>query len=299
MTDADGVEGERDRPDAPLDPGGPQARPAAPPSWDQGPAGAPIWDQRPAGPATATAAHAAVAAVPWTLVDAIGIIAVTAVTTVSVIFGVVVLALLQVPTQLLIPVLMPLPLILLGLVTVIWVQVRYRAARRLMGPRPARAREWLLGLGIGVGAFLAVNIGLGLLLQLLAAVAGVDVPQPQEGARDAIADPQLLPWLVLSAVLVAPVAEELFFRGLLFQSLRRRMRAWWAIAVSGVVFAAAHIFQELGGGAGPVAFILILPLGVLLGWLFERRGTLALPIAVHAAFNLVTVGILAVGMAVT
>ena len=44
--------------------------------------------------------------------------------------------------------------------------------------------------------------------------------------------------------------------------------------------------------------ILTLPLGVLLGWLFERRGSLATPIAVHAVFNLVSVSLMLPAVAV-
>jgi uncharacterized protein len=259
-------------------------------------------DQRPRPPASVAAGEAPPSArwdVPWGVLDGAGVLVVTAVVTAVLVFGIGTLAALEVVPDIVGPIFMPLPLIVLAVVTVAWVQMRFGfdAVRRLTGPARARLREWLLGLGVGVGAFLAVNIVLVLLLQLVAALGGFELPQPQEGAREAAADPELLPWLIVSAVVVAPLAEELFFRGMLYQALRRRMRAWWAIAVSAIAFAGAHVFQELGGPAGPVAFVLILPLGVLLGWLFERRGSLATPVAVHAAFNLVTVSLMQTGFA--
>jgi uncharacterized protein len=230
--------------------------------------------------------------VPWGILDLVAVLAISVIATVALMLGLGILAAVGLMPELLQPLLMPLPLIVLGVVTLVWVQARHGALRRLFGPSRNRLREWLLGIAWGVGAFVAVNLALVLLLQLLAGLVGVDLPQPQEGVRETAADPALLPWLVVSAVVVAPIAEELFFRGMLYQALRRRMGAWSAIAISATVFAAAHILQELDGQAGPVAFVLILPLGVLLGWLFERRGSLAAPIAVHAAFNLITVALL-------
>lgn len=237
------------------------------------------------------------AAGPWGVFDALLVLLLTAVTTSVVIAAAALLSPAPGLPDALAPLLLPLPLLLLAGITLAWVHARYRAVRRLLGPARARARDWLIGIGWGVGGFLGVNIVLGLLLQALAALAGYELPQPQQEVRDAVADPGLAPWLILSAVVVAPVSEELFFRGMLQPALRRHMRAVWAIVLTAVAFAAAHILQELGGGAGPVAFVLILPLGLLLGWLFERRGTLATPIAVHAVFNLITVGLVLIPVA--
>jgi len=93
-------------------------------------------------------------------------------------------------------------------------------------------------------------------------------------------------WIVaamwLSAVLVAPVAEEVFFRGivqtLLLNVLRRR---WAALALASLVFAAVHFPQ-------PQAIPALAVLGVLLGYAYERTGSLLPAIAVHSLFNLKT-----------
>jgi uncharacterized protein len=82
--------------------------------------------------------------------------------------------------------------------------------------------------------------------------------------------------LLLIGVLPA-VGEELVFRGVVQQQLMRRMAPWAAIAVSGVVFSFLH-FQFDG-------FVPRWLLGVVLGWLYWRSGSLWVPIVVHFVNN--------------
>ena len=79
----------------------------------------------------------------------------------------------------------------------------------------------------------------------------------------------------------APVIEELFFRGLLFRSLRRRFGPWPAIVGSAVVFGLAHF--ELLQLPALIAF------GLVLGFMAEKSGRLGPGIVAHAAFNAATV----------
>ncbi len=88
--------------------------------------------------------------------------------------------------------------------------------------------------------------------------------------------------LWLAAVVVAPVAEELFFRGLLQTFLATVVRnRWYAIVLSSIVFGAVH-FQQ------PSATPALAVLGLLMGYAYERTGSLIPPIAIHAVFNLKT-----------
>jgi membrane protease YdiL (CAAX protease family) len=92
----------------------------------------------------------------------------------------------------------------------------------------------------------------------------------------------------LTAGLMAPIAEELFFRGLV-QSLLRRCfgdgtstgggRPWLAIIVTSVFFAAMH-----AGAPNTVASIFVLALA--LGYLYERSGRLTGSIVLHVVFNI-------------
>lgn len=84
------------------------------------------------------------------------------------------------------------------------------------------------------------------------------------------------------AVLIAPVAEEFFFRGLLQTFLVRVFRSRWAaIVVASILFGSVHYGQ-------PSAIPALTVLGILMGFAYEKTGALAWPVAIHAAFNLKT-----------
>jgi uncharacterized protein len=82
-------------------------------------------------------------------------------------------------------------------------------------------------------------------------------------------------------IVVAPFAEEFFFRGFFYRALRSRMRIAWAALLDGLLFGVIHY-------TGPET-LEILPILVVLGIVFclvyERTGTLYAPIALHAVNN--------------
>ena len=83
--------------------------------------------------------------------------------------------------------------------------------------------------------------------------------------------------LLLLAVVIGPLAEELFFRGFLYRWLRIRIGVRRALALSALLFALLHM--------DAVAFVPILGLGLLFGWVYEQTGSLAAPIAIHVFHN--------------
>lgn len=88
--------------------------------------------------------------------------------------------------------------------------------------------------------------------------------------------------LWIGAVAVAPIAEEFFFRGLLQTFLVGIARnRWLAIVLAAAVFGAVHLSQ-------PHTIVALTALGVVLGYVYERTGSLVAPILIHAAFNLKT-----------
>ena len=84
----------------------------------------------------------------------------------------------------------------------------------------------------------------------------------------------------VAVVVVAPVVEELFFRGLLLGTLRRKWGTGVAIGVSSVVFGMTH-FQ-------PLLFVALTAVGAIFAGAAVRTGRLAPAIAVHAGFNATT-----------
>lgn len=96
-------------------------------------------------------------------------------------------------------------------------------------------------------------------------------------------DPGTPPWLLaglwLAAVVVAPVSEELFFRGIVQNTLRGMYGSRHAaVALSSGAFALVH-------GGQPAALPALVLLSMLLGYLYERHGGLLFPLIVHAVFN--------------
>jgi uncharacterized protein len=81
-------------------------------------------------------------------------------------------------------------------------------------------------------------------------------------------------------VVVAPIAEEIFFRGFFFGGLRTRVRFAWAAAISGAFFGAVHLSTGDIAVAGQLA-----ALGILLAWLYEEHGSLLPPMCVHLVNN--------------
>jgi membrane protease YdiL (CAAX protease family) len=95
----------------------------------------------------------------------------------------------------------------------------------------------------------------------------------------------------LSVVTIAPVAEELLFRGALLRALLRRTNPPVAIFVSALVFSLVHVAGDPGTGYYVSAFLL---LGLVSGWRAWKTGSLSQSVALHAGFNLLAViGILA------
>ena len=93
------------------------------------------------------------------------------------------------------------------------------------------------------------------------------------------------PWgLVLATavtVVVAPVVEETFFRGLVYAVLRERMRASYAICLSSLIFAIYHFSLWL--------VVPILLLGIALAWLTEWQRSIWPAVICHALNNLLAV----------
>ena len=138
-----------------------------------------------------------------------------------------------------------------------------------------RVRPSLLGLGALVGAagtVLAVGV-MSFAQRILPPewLKTFDVAKLFEGPRwERLA-------LVAIATFVAPVCEELAFRGYLESTLLSRRRPGLAIGTAALLFATIHL--------DPVRFLALLALGAVFGWLRWRSGSVWPAVAAHAANN--------------
>ena len=81
-----------------------------------------------------------------------------------------------------------------------------------------------------------------------------------------------------AAVVLAPVCEEILFRGFLFGALRSRLGSLFAAVVSSAVFAVLHGYSVAGLGA-------VFLYGLVFVWLYQRSGSLLPGMVAHAVFN--------------
>ena len=156
------------------------------------------------------------------------------------------------------------------------------------GTRPARAA--LLGAGGLVLVWPLVG-GAGFLSGLVAeAVSGEPVEPIAHDTLQLFVESPVGASLVAMAVLVVlvvPVLEEVMYRGILQRTLvGLELGRWTSILVMSVIFAAMHI-KVVAWHAVPALFVLSLGFG----WIYERTGRLAAPIAMHVLFNAANLGL--------
>jgi uncharacterized protein len=149
----------------------------------------------------------------------------------------------------------------------------------LLAARTVQPRAWHFGLrrtrllpalGLSLAA-LAVFWVFVLPLELL--------PEPATEEISPKAGLALLLVLGFVLIVVAPVAEEFFFRGFFYRSLRAHMTVLPAAVVCGAVFGAVHFANGL------IAVPLITIFGFILCLVYERTGSLYPCIAIHSAHN--------------
>jgi membrane protease YdiL (CAAX protease family) len=88
--------------------------------------------------------------------------------------------------------------------------------------------------------------------------------------------------IIISAIVLAPLFEEFFFRGMIQRAMRSRLKTRWpAILIASFLFTAVHGAIWL---APPIFF-----LSLCLGYLYDRTGNLWVPMIVHASFNATSV----------
>ncbi len=145
---------------------------------------------------------------------------------------------------------------------------------------------------LALGALLALPV-----LALTLTVGGVlsafvePAPSPLPDSVDAAG---LIVNLV-SAAVIAPISEELFFRGFATTAWARAIGARSAIVRGALFFAVAHVVAQLdpsfaeGAQRALFSFVALLPVALTLGWLYLARRSLFASIGLHAAFNAIQV----------
>ena len=154
---------------------------------------------------------------------------------------------------------------------------------RLLGPLDLRwPREFLLG-GLGGALLMAVPA-------LFLGLSGVVSWRPGAGGAAAL-------WAELVLLAAAAATEELLFRGFLFRRLLDGLGTWPAQFLIAALFVLTH--SDGLRGLGPLAFLAganIFLASILFGLAYLRTGSLAMPIGLHLAANVVQGPVLGFGV---
>ena len=149
----------------------------------------------------------------------------------------------------------------------------FRIAMRRLGFvsfRVGTAAKWI---GIGIVSYLAFSI-----------VWSVVIGTPEQD--DIAGNFGPIGWQILLIVVLAPVAEEICFRGMLFSGLRNRLPMWAAALGAGAIFGALH--YSTGVSAVPVLIVL----GVIFAVVYEKTGSIWPPIIMHVGNNAFALAVL-------
>ena len=110
---------------------------------------------------------------------------------------------------------------------------------------------------------------------------GIETVQDSVKVLQTSNDPVILGLMMIAAVIVAPICEEIVFRGYFYSASKKFAGPWAAGICSALIFGAAH--------ANFAALLPLFVFGVVLVFVYEKTGSLWAPIAVHCSFNGTTV----------
>lgn len=148
------------------------------------------------------------------------------------------------------------------------------------------ARWWpelRVGVGFGLLLYPAIVFVVGVALTaLLRSISGHAVTTPEQVGTK-------LSWVGIGitmsyALVIAPVGEELFFRGIFFRSIADRHGFAAGAVASGVAFGLVHYVPAPWQDSVLLMATMVVT-GVGLAWLYDRRGNLLANMAAHATFN--------------
>ena len=152
--------------------------------------------------------------------------------------------------------------------------------------------DWRSQLGWRMRAIdVPVGLAIGVVMQLVAlpllywpifkVFGDLDVEGPARELAELAVTPLDVALLLVMTVVMAPIAEEVFFRGLVQGALRDRVGPGWAVVIASTAFGITHV-----QGVQLPALVLV---GVVHGLLVLRTGRLGMAVWSHASFNVVTV----------
>lgn len=138
-----------------------------------------------------------------------------------------------------------------------------------------------IDIGLGVVGLIVALVGGGILLQLMEVFPWFDATETQEtGFAQGIMGIDRI-WAFIALAIIAPIAEELIFRGWMYGKLREKMKTWYGVLFAMLLVSALFGFLH---GQWNVA-ITVGFMSLIMCALREVTGTIWAPIIVHMLKN--------------
>jgi uncharacterized protein len=131
-------------------------------------------------------------------------------------------------------------------------------------------------LAVGGLAFLASLLPVYLLLRATTPLRSEETLHPLLKLLQSDPGPKTIFWIGLSVSIMAPFLEEMIYRVILQTSLRRWLPVWAAIVLTALIFCIVHGWPDM---------IPLLPLALVLGWVYHHHQSYLAVVAAHALFN--------------
>jgi len=149
--------------------------------------------------------------------------------------------------------------------------------------RERRRPDFLAAIHWNLPSNIAVYVVAGFALSLALQVLAHFLPIPKELPIDSFFRTPAEAWaLSILSITLAPLMEELFFRGFLYPVLARRLGLPIAVFVTALCFALLHVAQ-LGRAWGPVLVIFLV--GIVLTIVRAKTNSVAAGVLIHMAYN--------------
>lgn len=152
-------------------------------------------------------------------------------------------------------------------------KIRKKNLFREIKVRPIRITSAVAMFAFGAAALFAISLGLYFLYALFPGLNSYSNSENIETMLES-GNPVLQ---FINISIVTGIIEEVIFRGLIYNTLKKTMKVPVAVILSAIIFGIAHMNIE--------QFFYTSLLGILMALVYEKYGTIIAPIIVHATFN--------------
>ena len=175
-----------------------------------------------------------------------------------------------------------------GVGTLVWIiRVVRQPQHQELAASFLRPNRYLLELVLftilGFSVALTLQAGINYVLTDLLGLLPVVDTNPLRNLPEGGPTPGFVALMVVNIVLLAPIFEELLFRGLILNKLKERYSATMAIVISSALFAAIHF--------DPKVFPVLFTLGAVAGYSVHRTGSIMPAIGIHMLNNLFAISL--------